>query len=149
MSCRSIYFSWTYKRNYNKNVDFCWIWTAYPLNRTLRSVNLTKKIIGPPPPPPHPLISAKNSILHLGWTYSKLVHGPIGNRLMDLLETGSWTYRKRFVDLLETGSWTYWKPILGPMGNPFVDLLKTDSWTYAETSLWTYQKPVWAWRQKV
>ena len=65
---------------------------------------------GPPPPPDfckNYLIFAKISFLRLGWTYWKLVRGPIGNR---------------FVDLLETGSWTYWKPVRGrgPIGNRFV-----------------------------
>ena len=76
-------------------------------------VNSTKRIIGAPPPP-HTLIFAKNSVLHLGWTYRKLVRGPIGNQ---------------FVDLLETGLWTYWKLVCGPNGNRFVDLTETGLWT--------------------
>ena len=75
--------------------------------------------------------------------------GPIGNRFVVLLETGSWTYWKpdcgpignRIVDLLETSSWTYWKLVCGAFGNRFVDLLETGSWTY--------QKPVRARHQKV
>ena len=69
---------------------------------------------GPPPSPPLPPDFCKNYFFHLGWTYRKLVRGPIGNR---------------FVDLSETGSWTYWKPVCGPIGNPFVDLTETGSWT--------------------
>ena len=64
--------------------------------------------------PPSPLIFAKNSNLRLGWTYWKLVCGPIGNR---------------FMDLSETGSWTYWEPVCGPNGNRFVDLTETGLWT--------------------
>ena len=87
--------------------------------------------------PPSPLIFAKNSILRLGWTYWKLVCGPIGNRFVDLSETGSCTYRKpvsgpignRFADLSEIGSWTYRKPVRGPNGNRFVDLTETGLWT--------------------
>ena len=65
--------------------------------------------------------------------------GPIGNRFMDLSETGLWTYGNRFVhgpighrfvDLSETGLWSYRKPVCGPIGNRFVDLLETGSWTY-------------------
>ena len=78
--------------------------------KTSHSVNSDKRIIGPPTP----LIFAKISFLHLGWTYRKLVHGPIGNRFVDLLETGLWTYRK---------------PVRGPNGNRFVDLTETGSWT--------------------
>ena len=93
---------------------------------------------GPPLPPDF----CKNYFFHLGWTYRKLVRGPIGNRFVDLSETGSWTYRKlvcgpignRFMDLPETGSWTYRKPVSGPIGNRLVDL--------SETSSWTYRKPV-------
>ena len=90
-------------------------------------VNLTKRIIGGPDQkdnrgpdqkdnrgPPSPLIFAKISILCLGWTYRKLVRGPIGNRFVDLSETGLWTYRK---------------PVCGPNGNRFVDLTETGSWT--------------------
>ena len=76
-------------------------------------VNSTKRIIGAPPPP-HTLIFATNSVLHLGWTYRKLVSGPIGNQ---------------FVDLLETGLWTYSKPAREPIGNRFVDLSETGLWT--------------------
>ena len=63
---------------------------------------------GPPPD------FCKNYFFHLGWTYRKLVRGPIGNRFVDLSETGSWTYRK---------------PVRGPNGNRFVDLTETGSWT--------------------
>ena len=70
------------------------------------------RIIGASPPP-HTLIFATNSVLHLGWTYRKLVSGPIGNQ---------------FVDLLETGLWTYWKLVCGPNGNRFVDLTETGSY---------------------
>ena len=48
------------------------------------------------------------------WTYPKLVRGPIGNRFVNLSETGSLTYA-------ETGLWTY---------------AESGSWTYAETGLW-------------
>ena len=62
----------------------------------------------------------KNTIVDLSetgsWTYRKLVRGPIGNWFVDLSETGSWTYA-------ETGSWTY---------------AETGSWTYVETGSWTY-----------
>ena len=49
-----------------------------------------------------------------GWTYLKLVCGPIRNRFMDLLETGLWTYQK---------------PVCGPIRNRFVDLSETSLWT--------------------
>ena len=62
-----------------------------------------------PPPPPTPLIFAKITIVDLSetgsWTYRKLVRGPIGNRFVDLSETGLWIYRK---------------PVCGPFGNRFV-----------------------------
>ena len=37
------------------------------------------------------------------------------------------------VDLLETGQWTYQKPV-----RAWCRRTKTGSWTYAETGLWTY-----------
>ena len=52
-----------------------------------------------------------------------MVRGPIRNRFVDLC-------RNLLVDLLETGLWTYWKPVCGPIGNRFVDLLETGSSNY-------------------
>ena len=93
----------------------------------------------------------KNLVLQVRNPKDSLVRGPIGNRFVDLSETG-------FLDLSETGSWTYLKPICGPNGNWFVDLtetglcpapkglvnfivagrrrFKTGLWTYALTGLW-------------
>ena len=83
------------------------------------------------PPSPHPLDFGKN-----------FYHAKTWLPMVDLLETGLWTYRKLVcgpignwsVDLLETGLQTYQKLDCGLIGSPFMDLLEARSWTY--------QKPI-------
>ena len=101
-------------------------------------VNWNYRILGPPPPlPAHLSHFGKNfyrpqTLPYGSWTYQKPVCGP-------MQKPACGPIGDRFVDLLETGLWTYRKPVRGSIGNWFVKL--------SETGLWTYRKPVCARRQ--
>ena len=81
----------------------------------LRPISLPEKVFVV-----QPSHFCKNLVLQVRNPKDSLVRGPIGNRFVDLSETG-------FLDLSETGSWTYLKPVCGPIGNRFVDLTETGS----------------------